>query len=229
MDIKITKKQKTGLVIFLLLILLIISVVYFKNKSNIPKDEIKSNKVLVKETKELENSKEKLKESNSVKEIKAYICGYVLNPGVYLLREGDRLEDLIKASGGAKEDADIEGINLAYEIKDQDYFRIGSKDEAKLTMNNENPNVGLISSKTTISNSQSGNNESQSQEEGKININTATKEELMKLPRIGDSMSQRIIDYREKEGNFKLVDDIKEVSGIGDKMFENIKDQITIE
>lgn len=231
MDIKITKKQKTGIIVFLGFILILTSIIYFKNKASIPEDEIKGNKVLVKEENNEQNEtskdKKEVKPKEEVKEIKAYICGYVLNPGVYLLREGDRLEDLIKASGGFKEEADSEGINLAYQVKDQDYLRVGSKEEA-LKNPSENPNIGLINTKTVITNSSEVGGTNESNDSDKININTGAKEDLTKLPRVGEAIAQRIIDHREKEGEFKSVEDIKDVSGIGEKMFENIKDQITI-
>ncbi|MEG0372079.1 MAG: ComEA family DNA-binding protein, partial [Clostridium sp.] len=157
--------------------------------------------------------------------IKAYICGYVANPGVYTLNQGDRLDDLLRLAGGFTKEADPRGVNLAYLVKDQDYFRILSINETKDSIDNKPGDLSV--------NSMAGNkintSSSEDSKDVKININTASKEQLKELPRIGDSMSQRIIDYREKEGGFKTLDDIKEVSGIGEKMFENIKDKITVE
>ena len=217
MNIKITKKQKIGIGIFLLLLILVCSVIYFKNKSSLPDDEIKKNRVLVENVEvsekdnEVDNNK---KEDIENTVIKAYICGFVKNPGVYTLRKGDRLEDLVKLSGGFTNEADSKSINLASVVKDQDYFRILSKDE-------------VVSSGNVVQNNIPQN--SQVEEEEKININTATKEELKTLPRIGDALSDRIIDHRTNKGNFKNIEDLKDVSGIGDKMLENIKDKIKVE
>lgn len=225
MDIKITRKQKIGVAIFLFIILIITSIIYFKNKSELPKDEIKKNRVLVQENinKVTSVKQEKEVKDNTSKLIKAYICGYVSKPGVYSLKEGDRLDDLVKISGGFTKEADQYSVNLAYQVKDQDYFRILSKDETKDNANVKNNNTfEAVSTNNTEINSEN-------KESKKININTATKEELKELPRIGDALSQRIIDYREKDGGFKVVEDIKEVGGIGDKMFENIKDKIFVE
>lgn len=222
MNIKVTKKQKTGIVVFLFIVLTITSIIYFKNKTGLPKDELKSNRVLVEETKEagsLLSSKEP-----ASKEIKAYICGYVVNPGVYSLKEGDRLDDLVKLSGGFTKEADSEGINLAHLIKDQEYFRIPSKGEVK-----ENKISPAEASNIGMKNNTNEEANKEGEVGGKININTSTTEELKELPRIGDSLSQRIINYREEKGSFKSIEDIKEVSGIGEKMFENIKDKITVE
>lgn len=227
MNIRITKKQKTGIVVFLFIVLTITSIIYFKNKTELPKDELKSNRVLVEDTKEagsLLSSKDPASKDAASKEIKAYICGYVVTPGVYLLKEGDRLDDLVKLSGGFTKEADTEGINLAHLIKDQEYFRIPSKGEVK-----ENKISPTEASNIGMKNNTNEKTNKEGEVGGKININTSTKEELKELPRIGDSLSQRIIDYREEKGGFKSIEDIKEVSGIGEKMFENIKDKITVE
>lgn len=149
-------------------------------------------------------------EENST--IQVYICGEVKKSGVYKLKKDARLVDLIQTAGGFTKDADVEGVNLAIKLKDEDYIKIPSKNLSNLgdTVSNKN-NVVL--------------NKSESK---KININTATKEELKTLPRIGEALAQRIIDYRDKNGGFKSIDDIKKVKGIGEKMFENIKDLISI-
>lgn len=224
MNIRITKKQKVGLCSFFILLVVISSFVYFKNKSGIPEDEVKKNRVLVEDTIIKDEVKEaSIQDNTSPTNIKAYICGYVVNPGVYTLNEGDRLDDLVKLAGGLTRDASLESINLAYKIKDQDYFKILSVTEYKdLEVKGEKVN--------NITNTfENVNDTSSSEEDKKININSDPKERLKELPRVGDALSQRIIDHRDKNGNFKSVEDIKEVSGIGDKMFENIKDKITVE
>ncbi|KMT21562.1 helix-hairpin-helix domain-containing protein [Clostridium cylindrosporum] len=228
MDIKITKKQRVGIIVFLFIIFGITSFIYIKNKTSIPKDEIKKNRVLVEEMKDKDETVKQNKEytSSTFKSIKAYICGYVVNPGVYALKEGDRLDDLVKLAGGFTKEADPEGINLAYEIKDQDYFKILSAKETKdkaVEQQVDSQGLGVGTTKSGDSNSK------QKEDSEKININKASKEELKNLPRIGDALSQRIIDFRETEGGFKTIEDIKEVGGIGDKMFENLKDKITVE
>ncbi|MCX7903573.1 MAG: ComEA family DNA-binding protein [Caloramator sp.] len=144
---------------------------------------------------------ENIKENN-FKEIKVYICGEVKKPGVYTLLEGDRLYNLIDIAGGFTDKAAKENLNLAMKLKDEDYI--------------------LVPSIESTSNNQIKNSNS------KININTASIEELKTLPRIGDAIAQRIIEYREKNGPFRDIKDIKNVSGIGDKMFENIKEKITV-
>lgn len=142
------------------------------------------------------------------KKIQVYICGEVKKPGVYELHEGDRLIKLISLAGGITEKGDENSINMSAKLKDEDYIRIPAK--------NENASADQIQSSTGYDFS------------GKININTASLEEFKTLPRIGDALANRILEYRAKNGPFKDIKDIKNVSGIGEKMFENIKDKICV-
>ncbi|MDK2902323.1 MAG: competence protein ComEA [Clostridiales bacterium] len=136
--------------------------------------------------------------------IKVYVSGSVNKPGVYELSDGDRVEAAIQAAGGVSSDADMSGINLAQRLKDEDMIYV--------------PKVGEAASSVISRNAQ--------QKDGKIDINSASIEELDKLPGIGPAKAQKIIDYREQTGPFKAIDDIQQVSGIGPATFENIKDLI---
>ncbi|MBT9164785.1 MAG: ComE operon protein 1 [candidate division WS2 bacterium] len=136
-------------------------------------------------------------------EIVVSLAGAVNSPGVYTLKTGDRLYHLIDLAGGFNEEAATENVNLARLLKDEDHIYIPKKGEVT-----DNP----FSSTTG----------------GKININTATQVSLETLPGIGPSLASRIIQYRQTNGPFKTIEEIKEVSGIGDKRFEAIKDLITV-
>ncbi|MDO6355361.1 ComEA family DNA-binding protein [Caloramator sp. CAR-1] len=162
------------------------------------KDKRKNEMMVIKTSRLQEEQNE-----NDIKEIKVYICGEVKKPGVYTLIEGERLYKLIDIAGGFTDKAAKENLNLAMKLKDEDYIFVPSIE-------------GLL------------NNSQGKTISSKININTATLEELKTLPRVGDAIAQRIIEYREKNGPFRDIKDIKNVSGIGDKMFENIKDKITV-
>jgi competence protein ComEA len=162
------------------------------------KDKRKNEMMVIKTSRLQDEQKE-----NDIKEIKVYICGEVKKPGVYTLIEGERLYKLIDIAGGFTDKAAKENLNLAMKLKDEDYIFVPSIE-------------GLL------------NNSQGKTISSKININTATLEELKTLPRVGDAIAQRIIDYREKNGPFRDIKDIKNVSGIGDKMFENLKDKITV-
>ncbi|MCW6701186.1 DUF655 domain-containing protein [Anaerococcus sp. NML200537] len=146
---------------------------------------------------------------------KVYISGEVLHSGVYAIEDGDRLDDLVKKAGGLTERADINAINLALRLEDQMKIYIPNIDENQ-NINADNPQ--------TLGQSQSISNQ---RLQAKININIASKEELMTLPNIGEKRADAIIEYR-KQKRFEKIEEIKNVSGIGDKYFEAMKDLITV-
>lgn len=139
--------------------------------------------------------------------IAVYITGEVKNPGVYYIDENWRLDDLIKECGGLTEDADLSEINLAEKLNDSDKIDI--------------PKIVLEESIET-------DNETTSEDEGLININKASKEELKTLNGIGDTLADNIIEYREKN-KFDTIEDILNVNGIGESKFENIKEYICVD
>ena len=134
------------------------------------------------------------------------VKGAVKNPGVYKLESDSRLFQVIQLAGGLREDADQNAINFSVILKDQDVVYVPTYDE-------EYPNI------STSIDSQIG---------GVININTATLEQLESLPGIGPSTAQKIIDYRTDNGSFVAIEDIMNVSGIGETTFAEIKDLITV-
>ncbi|MCD5410148.1 MAG: helix-hairpin-helix domain-containing protein [Clostridiales bacterium] len=136
-----------------------------------------------------------------------HIEGHILNPGVYELEEGARVIDAIEIAGGLTEKASSRKINLAQRIFDEAYIYIPSEQD-------EDFEISQVSSAMN--------------ESGKININTANLEKLTSLTGIGDSFAQRIIDYRKKHGNFKSIEDIKNVKGIGESTFADIEDKISV-
>ena len=138
--------------------------------------------------------------------INVYVSGAVNKPDVYTLPLNAIVKDAIAAAGGATAEADLERINLAAHLADQMQVDVPHKGDAAPPADGSNSNVA---------------NE-------KININTATAEELDKLPGIGPSIAKAIIDYRTTKGLFKKIEDINEVKGIGDALYAKIKDQITV-
>lgn len=148
-------------------------------------------------------------EKSEEKYITVYINGEVKNPGVYNLKPDSRIGDLIKASGGLNDKADKSRLNLAKKLKDEDYIL-----------------VDPLIEKNSINESQGNSNNTNSN--GKINLNKASKEELKSIPGIGDVTAQKIIDYRESNNGFSRVEDIKKIDRIGEKTFEKIKDKIDV-
>lgn len=141
-------------------------------------------------------------------ELFAYITGEVKNPGVYKMKAGDRIADLVNAAGGFTENADRASVNLAEKLRDEQQVFVAPVNAEQ---------GGETDSRSSIIG-------------GKININSATAEEIDSfLPGIGSTLAKNIVDYRTKNGRFKSVDEITRVDGIGNgKRFEKIKDMITV-
>ena len=143
---------------------------------------------------------------------KVYISGEINNPGVYEIRDEQRLEDLIKEAGGLTNEADDRNLNLAQRLEDQMKIYIPNINEENLLENNDRNQEALPVSNTDSS---------------LVNINTASKDELMSLPNIGDKRADAIIEYRKTQ-KFEKIEDIKNVTGIGEKYYEALKDLITV-
>ena len=162
------------------------------------------------------------------------VVGEVNNPGVVTLDEGARIIDAINAAGGKTDKADISEINLAYVLDDGIRLYIPSFSEMK-EKKIENK-ITNSTTKETVSDGVGVTNiviesptiEKNSQQNTKININKATLEELKQLPGVGDTVAKAIIDYRNKNGKFNKIDDLKQVSGIGQSKFDNIKELIVV-
>lgn len=165
-------------------------------------------------------------ESNEIKiedvqeNIFVEIKGEVLNPNVYELEKGSIVRDLILISGGLTEIGDTSNINQARELQNGECIVVLSKQEILDMKNNSNEIL-------KVDNVSSFNVES-SFDDYKVNINTASKEELKTLSGIGDGLAEAIISYREENNGFNTIDDIKNVSRIGDKTFEKFKDKIIV-
>lgn len=156
--------------------------------------------------------------SNS-KTITCDISGAIKHQGVYTLKNGARLQELIEAAGGITSRAQVKVINRAVLLKDQDKIYIPYKGEK-------------VESAVTTPNTNSGNNDSanSSNQAGgdKVNLNTANITELQKLTGIGEKKAEQIIAYREQNGSFQKIEDLMQVSGIGEKTFASLKDQLAI-
>jgi len=140
-------------------------------------------------------------------QLAVYVTGAVNKPGVVMVPEGARVLDAVNAAGGVLPTADAEKVNMAQAVKDGQQVRIPERSGAG--------NAG--------SSGAPGKNG-----DGLININTADAKALDTLPGIGPAMAQRIIDYRESEGAFQSIEDLKKIKGIGDAKFSKLKDKICI-
>ena len=132
--------------------------------------------------------------------IGVYVSGAVQKPGVYPLHEGDRIEDALAAAGGPTDDADTSSLNLALRLRDQDRVSV--------------PRVGEVAGATAIA--------------VKVNLNTATAEELDRMPGIGEVYSKKIVESRESVGQFHRIEELVERQLVPESTLERIKDLITV-
>jgi competence protein ComEA len=144
--------------------------------------------------------------------IYVYVCGAVARPGVYELGKGSRLYEAVDMAGGMSDDADKTYLNMARELTDGEQVVVYTESE-----------VESLKEQAIVEQSIAAEEKS-----GLVNINTADISELVTLSGIGQSRAEAIIDYREKNGAFGSIEDIKNVDGIKDGLFSKIKDKITV-
>lgn len=163
------------------------------------------------------------------------IKGEIQKPGIYSLPENSRIIDVITKAGGLTENANTTVINLSKKIIDEMVIIIYSNEQVEKFKETKEEEKIIISNcikptEDALTNSACINTEiSESPiNESKISINIATKEELMQIPGIGESKANEIIKYRQKNGQFENIEDIKNVQGIGESLFAKIKDYIAL-
>lgn len=156
-----------------------------------------------------------IKKENTA-ELIVYVCGAVNNPGIYALETNSRLYEAIAMAGGFSAEADPAYHNLARSISDGERIYILSCAETKLLTTEQ------------FLDGEDGTNGISQETNGLINLNTATAEQLKQLPGIGEAKAASILEYRQKIGHFTDIEEIMNVSGIGEAMFEKIKNKITV-
>lgn len=157
--------------------------------------------------------------TEEVVEIAVHITGEVKKQGLIYLKEGSRVADAIEKAGGETKNADLSQINLAYVLQDGQKIYVPNKNE-KISQ--------YITGNSGNNDTEENNTSNLSKKDSKVNINTANQSELDSLPGIGPSIAQKIIDYREENGNFKTIEELQNVKGIGDSKYEEIKDRVTV-
>lgn len=199
-DLDIKSKIVVGVIIALMLLTVVMYVVK-SNDNNMEEIEAKNEEIL-----------EEVKEKN---QIIVHVTGQVKNSGVVSLEEGARVVDAIYSAGGETVDADLNKLNLAYILNDGDKIYVPKKEDSQTEYITSGAGENVSSYATQSSDSKI------------ININTATVDELSTLSGIGKAIAERIVAYRMQNGKFENIEDIKNVTGIGDSKFNNIKDEIT--
>ena len=213
--------KKIMLSIILISIILILFIIYMLNTNS--NDEIFLESLTVGGNTAESNVVENLdaEEELETEKIAIHIIGEVKKEGIVYLEASSRIVDAIKEAGGATKEADLSQINLAYELQDGQKIYIPNKNEKiseYITMSSGN-NVIIEENNSSAETER---------KENKVNINTANVNELDNLPGIGPSLAQRIIEYREENGNFKSIEELQNVKGIGEAKYSDIKDNVTI-
>lgn len=160
------------------------------------------------------SSYEEIIESGEEEKIFVYVIGAINKPGIIEAPINSRLYEIVELAGGFTENADEAALNLAVTVTDEEKIIIPYKENSSNKKEIETINQLYNASSSKIPN--------------KININTATVEELQTLSGIGQSTAEKIVNYREENTKFKKIEDIKNVSGIGDAKFNSIKDKIVV-
>ena len=224
-------KKYWKLIFFAFSIIIIGSITLISNKNDI---KIESEKKLSDENNILREKKDK-EDNNDI--LLVDIKGAIQNPGVYQLNVGKRVIDVINLAGGLKENANTINLNLSKKITDEMYIIVYTNEELESYLKKENnascvslecicpneENKACITSKDSII-----KKTNDIKQDVKISINNASKEELMTLTGIGEAKADNIINYRNENGLFNKIEDIKNVAGISDKIFEKIKNDIEL-
>lgn len=217
------KENKTIIVIISIIIIIFVCM-FFYTRINMENEynEISNYDILQNET-NIEIEQEE------TTKIIIHVTGAVKNEGIVQIEEGGRIADAVDAANGFSEDADISQINLAYQLEDGQKIYIPSINDEKIDGAEKVLQKEYVTDEAgddviledEISNVKSKKNE-------KININTADQSELIEIPGVGEATAQKIIEYRETNGKFKNIEDIKNVNGIGNSKFENMKEKICV-
>jgi len=207
----LNKKQKIIVVVLIIIMCIVIGYYIISKTEKYDYSDIEKISNIIEEDQEVDDN---IIENKIV----IHITGEVEEEGVIELEKGARISDAIEEAGGTTEEADLSNVNLAYSLSDGQKVKI--------------PNINEKDEEITVVEEKAGDNiiiEGNKSKEEKININKATQTEIETLPGIGPSTALKIITYRNEHGKFKNIEDIKNVSGIGDSKFENIKEYICVE
>lgn len=191
----------SGIILFSITCSVIVIVLVNSRQDTLPEDELVPNSV---------SSLQSSDQESTIAQIYVDIKGAVEKPGLYEGTLNMRVWDAVMLAGGVKDIADTKRVNFSERIADQMVIYI--------------PEIGE-EAQSAENNSQS--EESQSEDVNKINLNQASEAELQTLPGVGQKKAQEIIRYREENGGFKTIEEIKNISGFGEKTFEKLKDAIT--
>lgn len=228
------RKYLKYILTFICCALIFVGIYIYNGNNNVSTSSVKKLSV---------TKKDSATNQDSSKTVFVDVKGAVNAPGVYELDNGKRVIDAINLAGGLSDNANTINLNLSKKLTDEMYIVVYTKNEIAEHKKNNNAkeiscasnecvcpdtnNSACIKSSSSKSSSSSSNN-SNEKTNSKVSINSASQEELMTLSGIGESKANAIISYRQENGEFKTIEDIKNVSGIGDAVYEKIKNNITL-
>ena len=227
-------KKEIILCVFGLVLLLVVGTILIYRNFNSNNSSLEN---IVLNTKKTEKKEELDDKEQEEVYYQVDIKGEVNVPGIYTVKEGSRVIDVIRLAGDLTDKADTSVLNLSKKVTDEMVIIVYNYDEVNSfteTLEKEKIeqeaclNQNGITNDACIEDNSEDDSSSSVVISGKISLNTATKEELMMLPGIGDAKADSIIKYREEVGAFQSIEELKEVSGIGDAIFDQIKENITI-
>lgn len=198
------RKYRRVITLMLAVLLIICGIVY---KNTVFSTQV----VLVEEEKQEEIQEKPVEVIAENPNITVYVCGSVKAPANVTLPKDSRVEDAIKLAGGTTEQADLNGINMAQKLSDEDMVYVPKKGEI----------IEEGSKSSVVSPSPA--------KKGKLNINKATAKDLDELPGVGPAIAQKIVDYRKSIGGFKSIEELNNVSGIGEEKYKDIRSLITVD
>ncbi len=222
--LRFLKKYKYVITIFLFM-LIIFYIIFVKVNLKSKEKNLVDNQVVINEVEKVEVD---LKDNLVYVDIK----GAVKKPGVYKINSDKKIIDVITMAGGLMENANTDNINLSRKVTDEMVIIIYTNEEVK-NSNIVDTVIKVVDKECVCPNIQNDGcinteiNDSITNVNKTININTATLEELMSINGLGEAKAKAIIKYREENGYFKIIDDLLNVSGIGEALFEKFKEYIT--
>ena len=215
-------KDNKVIIVIICIIIIIFLCVFFYTRSNLENEYTELDNYNM-----LQNETNIEQEQEDISKIFIHVTGAVNNEGVVEIKEGSRIADAVDAANGFTEDADISQINLAYQLEDGQKIYIPRINDEKINGEEKVLQKEYVTDEAgddIIIEDETSNIKRKENE--KININTADQSSLEEIPGVGEATAQKIIEYRELNGKFKTIEDIKNVSGIGDSKFENMKEKI---
>ncbi|WP_277678420.1 helix-hairpin-helix domain-containing protein [Gracilibacillus dipsosauri] len=187
---------------YVAVIILVVAIWIYVNPSDTNQSE---NFIMTENTETTVEEIDRIEKENEEQVVMVDVKGEIAKPGVYQMEAVDRVQDVIKIAGGLTKKGDPSAINMAERVYDEMVIIIPKKGEE-----------GSIGAQSAV------------QSDGKIKINTATKEEIMQIPGIGEVKANAMIDFRETNGRFEKIEDLTKVNGIGEKTLDNIRDFVQI-